>query len=420
MEEIIVTGGVRLKGSVKISGAKNAALPILAATILTSEKSRIKNVPKLEDIRTIYKLFKRLGIMVEEDGDRDREVVIDPSTLNSSEAPYDLVKTMRASCLVLGPLIARLGRARVSFPGGCAIGARPIDLHLKGLKSLGAEIGLESGYINASAQRLKGTNICLDIPTVTGTENIMMAAVLAEGETIIENPACEPEVVSLSEALNSMGASISGAGTRIIKIKGVTELKGMDYSIIPDRVEAGTFMVAAAITQGDIKIEDCIPEHVDHIIARLRDAGMFIEEGEDWVRVKGGHKIRAVDIRTSPYPGFPTDMQAQMMALMSLSDGLSVITETIFENRFMHALELKRMGADITIDGHSAVIRGVPSLSGAQVMATDLRASASLILAGLSAKGDTIISRIYHIDRGYECIEKKLEGLGAKIKRVRG
>ncbi len=418
MEEIIVTGGVRLEGSVKISGAKNAALPILAATILTSEESRIRNVPKLEDVGTVYRLLKGLGIRIEENG--NGEITIDPSGLNNSEAPYDLVKTMRASCLVLGPLLARLGKARVSLPGGCAIGARPIDLHLKGLKSLGAEIKLEEGYINARARRLKGASICLDIPTVTGTENIMMAAVLADGETIIENAACEPEVVSLSEVLHSMGASISGAGTRLIKIRGVTELKGMNYSIIPDRIETGTFMLAAAITRGDIKIEDCIPEHIDHITARLRDAGVSIEEGEDWVRVKGSPGIRAVDIRTSPYPGFPTDMQAQMMVLMSLSDGLSVIMETIFENRFMHVAELKRMGANITVDGHSAVVRGVPSLSGAQVMATDLRASASLVLAGLAAKGDTTISRIYHIDRGYECIEKKLTRLGAKIRRIKG
>lgn len=414
MDKIIIEGGRRLKGEVRISGAKNAALPILASTILAPGTSKISNTPDLIDISTMGKILTHLGAKVAVDEDR---VEIDTTNINNPEAPYDLVKTMRASVLVLCPLIARMGEAKVSLPGGCAIGARPINLHLMGLEKMGAKVEIEHGYVNVKAKRLKGTSIYLDMPTVTGTENLMMAAVLAEGTTVIENAACEPEVSDLAEALKKMGARIEGAGTDVITIEGVDNLNPVEYSVIPDRIEAGTFMVAGAITDGYIKLKGCIPEHLDAVIAKIKETGVEIKEEDDGLWVKGIKRPKAVDIKTMPYPGFPTDMQAQMMTLMTIADGISVITETIFENRFMHVAELKRMGADIKTEGNTAIVNGIPYLSGAPLMATDLRASASLIIAGLAAKGKTTLSRVYHIDRGYEKIEKKLVGLGAKITR---
>lgn len=360
------------------------------------------------------KLLIHLGARVEIERDR---IEVDTTNLNNPDAPYDLVKTMRASVLVLGPLVARNGEATVSLPGGCAIGARPINLHLLGLEKMGAKVEIEHGYVRVKAKRLRGARIYLDFPTVTGTENLMMAAVLADGTTIIENAACEPEVTDLAESLKSMGARIKGEGKDVIIIEGVESLKPINYSIIPDRIEAGTYMVAAAITDGDIIIKDCITWHLDALINKMKESGVEINEVTGGLRVKGLKRPKAVDIKTMPYPGFPTDMQAQMMALMSIADGMSVITETIFENRFMHVAELKRMGADIRVEGNTAIIKGVPYLSGAPLMATDLRASASLILAGLAARGNTILSRVYHLDRGYERMEEKLSALGAKIKR---
>lgn len=416
MEQFVIKGGKPLKGSVDISGAKNAAIPLIAASILTDQKCVIENVPRLVDVKTICRILEVLGAGIEDH--KDRKLVIDPSGIGSVEAPYDLVRTMRASVLVLGPLVARFGKAKVSLPGGCAIGARPINLHLKALESMGAKIGIEHGYVTAKASRLKGANIYFDIPTVTGTENILMAACLAEGKTVIENAACEPEVGNLADVLRSMGAEINGDGTDTIEVKGVKILHSFQHGIIPDRIETGTFMAAAAITGGEVLIKKCIPEHVHAFTVKLRETGVKVEEGDDWIEVKKGGKLKAVDIKTAPYPGFPTDMQAQMMSLLSVANGLSVITETVFENRFMHIAELKRMGADITIEGHSAIIKGVKKLSGAPLMATDLRASASLVLAGLFAEGKTTVSRIYHIDRGYERIENKLKALGADIKRV--
>ncbi len=417
MEKIIIEGGVKLNGTVKISGAKNAALPILLSSILTDQENKINNVPNLKDVDTTCQLLKGAGVKVERSG--DGQVIVDASRINNTEASYDLVRTMRASVMVLGPLLARLGKAKVSLPGGCAIGARPINLHLKGFEALGANIKLEHGYVVAEAKRLKGNRIYFDIVTVTGTENIMMAGVLAEGKTIIENAAKEPEVVNLANTLNSMGASIKGAGTDIIEINGVSRLNGGEHTVIPDRIETGTFMVAAAITGGDVEITNCIPEYIEPVIVKLTEAGMKIDTGKDFIRVKANGKIKAVDIKTSPYPAFPTDMQAQFMSLMSISEGMSVITETVFENRFMHVAELRRMGANIKVEGNTAVIKGVPKLSAAPLMATDLRASASLILAGLAAEGETVVSRVYHLDRGYEAIEKKLSALGAKIRRVK-
>lgn len=419
MDKIVIEGGERLVGEVEVSGAKNAALPLLAATILAEGTTVLENVPNLEDIRTTRKLLSKLGAKVE--ADENKHVVsVDSSSLNSCEAPYELVKTMRASSLVLGPLVARFGKARVSLPGGCAIGARPINLHLTALEKMGAEIKIDHGYVEAKARKLKGANIYFDIVTVTGTENIMMAASLAEGTTVLENAACEPEVTETAELLNRMGAKVRGAGTDVITIEGVSSLKPVSYRVMPDRIEAGTFMVASALTRGNIKLRNCVAEHSMALINKLREAGVEINAEDDGIRVIGHRRIKSVDIKTHPFPGFPTDMQAQMMVLMTLGDGLSVITETVFENRFMHVCELQRMGADIRIDGHSAIVRGVPYLSGAPVMATDLRASASLILAGLAAEGVTEVSRVYHLDRGYEKIEEKLSKLGAKIKRVKG
>ena len=417
MERIVIEGGMRLRGEVEISGAKNAALPILAATLLCPGPSTVRNVPSLKDIETIKTLLNHLGARIE--GIEKGTLRVDTSRIASCEAPYDLVKTMRASVLVLGPLVARCGEARVSLPGGCAIGARPINLHLMGLERLGAEIRMEHGDVIATAKRLRGTRVYFDIPTVTGTENIMMAATAAEGRTILENAACEPEVVELARVLQKMGVPIEGAGTDVITIEGVRELRPFDHAIMPDRIEAGTYMVAAGITGGEVRIKNCPVEHMDAIITKLREAGVHIETGDGYVEVRGEGRIRGTDVTTHPYPGFPTDMQAQFMALMSISTGTSVIRETVFENRFMHVSELRRMGADIRIEGHSAIVRGIPSLSGAPVMATDLRASASLVLAGLAAEGITEVSRVYHLDRGYERIEEKFSALGAKIKRIK-
>ncbi len=416
MEKIVIEGGVRLTGEVSISGAKNAALPIMAASMLSSGENIISNTPGLRDIKTMGHLLTRLGIEFQTG---DNRVYLGTSIINSIEAPYDLVKTMRASVLVLGPLLARIGEAKVSLPGGCAIGARGINLHLMGLKKMGADITLSEGYILAKTKRLKGASIYFDIPTVTGTENVMMAATLAGGETIIENAACEPEVVDLANALISMGADIHGAGTSVIKIKGVNKLTPLDYRIIPDRIEAGTFLAAAGITQGKISIKGCKPEHLDAVMLKLGEAGLRITKEEDGLTVENSGRMTSVDVKTMPYPGFPTDMQAQFMALMTIADGTSFITENIFENRFMHVAEMRRMGADIRTEGAAATVRGVRSLKGAPVMATDLRASASLILAGLAAEGTTVVDRVYHLDRGYEKIEEKLKLLGARIRRIK-
>lgn len=416
MKKIVIEGGYLLKGQVAISGAKNAALPLLAASILTEKECILRNTPILRDIDTFITLLQGLGVKLE---NRGKDIIVTTaSNLVSAEVPYDLVKTMRASCLILGPLLARCGYAKVSLPGGCAIGARPIDLHLAALKKLGAQIELENGYIIAKADRLKGSRIYLDIPTVTGTENIMMAAALAEGKTNIENAAKEPEITNLAEAINLMGGKIEGAGTDVIEITGVDSMHGFDIPVIPDRIEAGTFIIAAVITGGEVKVNRCIPEHLEALLLKLKEVGVRFDIGKDYVFIKQTERIKSVDIKTSYYPSFPTDMQAQMMALMTISEGTSMIIETVFENRFMHVPELKRMGADIAIEGHTAMIKGVKTLTGAPVMATDLRASASLVLAGLAAKGITIIDRIYHIDRGYECIEKKLSSLNARIRRV--
>ena len=416
MDKIIVEGGRRLEGDVIVSGAKNAALPILISALLTDGWNTFSNVPALMDIESTKKLLSTLGAQVTAENGTVR---INSSGLNSHEAPYDLVRKMRASILVLGPLLARLKKARVSLPGGCAIGARPINLHLKGLASLGAKIDLKHGYVEASAPRLVGSDIYLDIPTVTGTENLMMAAALAEGKTILRNAACEPEVVALADVLNRMGADIRDAGTAMMTIHGVPFLSPVSASIIPDRVEAGTLMIAAALTRGSVKILGCEPNHLQAVIHKLRLAGAVIDIDGSSVRVSGPEDIASIDVKTQVYPGFPTDMQAQFMVLMSVARGLSIISETIFENRFMHVSELKRMGAGITVSGNTALIKGVPVLSGAPVMASDLRASASLILAGLVAKGTTEINRVYHLDRGYEALDQKLTGLGAVIKRVR-
>ena len=416
MDKIIIYGGEKLKGEVRISGSKNAALPIIASSLLTEGWNILHNIPALADITTIKKLLVSLGVQIE----GDSPLRINASNITNCEASYDLVKTMRASILVLGPLVARMGRARVSLPGGCAIGARPVNLHLKALKDMGAKIDLRDGYIEAEASKLKGAKIYFDIATVTGTENIMMAATLAEGTTLLENAACEPEVVNLADVLNHMGAKIYGAGTTMIEIEGVESLHPVEDTIMPDRIEAGTYMIAAGLTGGDVKIMECEPAHLDALINKLNEAGMDITILDGGLRVAGGEKIISVDIKTLPYPGFPTDLQAQIVALMALGNGISVVRETVFENRFMHVNELMRMGADIIVEGNSAIVRGVPMLRGAPVMATDLRASASLILAGLVACGKTELSRVYHIDRGYECIEKKLSSLGARIERVRG
>lgn len=422
MDKIEITGGRPLNGSVEISGAKNAALPLLAASILVDGELEFTNVPNLMDIKSILLLLEDLGAKTEwfePSGEGGRGIRVNAASMNKVEAAYDLVRKMRASILVLGPLLARFGHARVSLPGGCAIGARPVDLHLKGLEALGAKIAIEHGYIEARAERLVGSEVYFDIPTVTGTENLMMAAVLAQGETTLRNCAREPEITALADALNAMGADIRGAGTAVIRINGVEGLDGKRIRVIPDRIEAGTFMVAAAASRGDVTITGCEPEHMGGIISKLRQSGVgvMILNGRT-IRVQGNESIRAVDIKTLPYPGFPTDMQAQFMVLMTVADGNSVIHETIFENRFMHVNELQRMGADISISGGNyAMVRGGRPLSGAQVMASDLRASASLVIAGLVAEGVTTINRVYHIDRGYETIEKKFSGLGADIRR---
>jgi len=416
MDRIIIQGGERLSGDVEISGAKNAALPVLVSSLLTGGWNTYHNVPDLVDVRTIKRLLTGFGADIEE----GKPFRINTDTITSHEAPYDLVRTMRASILVLGPLVAREGRARVSLPGGCAIGARPVNLHLKALRAMGAEIDLRDGYVEASAARLRGATIYFDISTVTGTENIMMAATLAKGTTVLENAASEPEIVNLADVLTRMGAKITGAGTDVIEIEGVEALQPVEARIIPDRIEAGTYMIAAGIAGGDVTIRGCRPDHLDTVIVKLREAGMEITPAEGGARIVSGGCITSVDVQTLPYPGFPTDLQAQMMVLMCLGSGSSIIKETVFENRFMHVNELLRMGADITVDGGSAIVRGVSSLRGAPVMATDLRASASLILAGLVAEGTTEISRIYHIDRGYERIEEKLSALGAAIRRVKG
>ena len=419
MDKLQITGGNRLEGEIRISGAKNAALPILAASLLADEPVTIGNVPHLHDVTTMISLLGRMGAGVTI-GDR-MQVEVDATSTRDFVAPYDLVKTMRASILVLGPLVARFGQADVSLPGGCAIGARPVNLHVAGLEALGAEIDIESGFIRARAGRLKGARIVLDTVTVTGTENLMMAATLADGRTVIENAAREPEVVDLAGFLVAMGARISGAGTDTLVVDGVERLRGCTYEVLADRIEAGTYLVAGAITGGRVRARNARPEHLDAVLAKLAEAGAKVSTGENWVEIDmAGRRPSAVDIRTAPYPAFPTDMQAQFAALNAVAEGVSTVVETIFENRYMHMLELRRLGADIRIEGHTAVIRGVERLSGAPVMATDLRASASLVLAGLVAQGTTDVQRIYHIDRGYECIEEKLGQLGANIRRAPG
>jgi len=412
---MLIRGGNPLHGNVRISGAKNAALPVLASALLTEGTNTFHNMPDLVDIKTIKKLLASMGAQIQ----GEETVQINVDKIINHTAFYDLVKTMRASILVLGPLIAREGVARVSLPGGCAIGARPVNLHLKALEEMGAHIELSGGYIEAKAERLKGAEIYFDLPTVTGTENIMMAAVLASGTTVLNNAAREPEIVNLADVLKGMGAKISGAGTDVIVIEGVTSLKPTEAAIIPDRIEAGTFMIAAGMTGGEINVTGCDPHHLEALINKLRETGMKISASKNGLNVSASKKIHSVDIKTMPYPGFPTDLQAQMMAYMAISNGLSVISETIFENRFMHVSELLRMGADIVIQGGNAIVRGVPKLRGAQTMATDLRASASLVLAALVAEGTTEISRVYHIDRGYQGIEKKFADLGADIKRIK-
>ena len=417
MEKLVVKGGKRLVGTVKTSGAKNAVLPIIAASILGVTPSHLNEVPMLEDVHTISEVLKCLGLTVT--NPEKNKLEIDSTKITSCEAPYELVRTMRASFLVMGPLLARIGRARISMPGGCAIGARPIDIHLKGFEALGVKIEQGHGYIEASApDGLKGTSIYFDFPSVGATENIMMAAALAEGTTILENAAEEPEIVALANYLNKMGAKIRGAGTNLIRIEGVKELHGADYTIIPDRIEAGTYMIAAAMTGGDIIVENVLPEHQKPLIAKLREAGAIVEEDIDRVHVVGTGKLKAVDIKTLPYPGFPTDMQAQMMAMMVVSEGRSKVTETVFENRFMHVVELNRMGARISTEGRSAVIDGSCKLTGCDVRATDLRAGAAMILVGLVADGTTRIGDLFHIDRGYENIVEKLRLLGADIERI--
>ncbi|MBZ0222775.1 MAG: UDP-N-acetylglucosamine 1-carboxyvinyltransferase [Dokdonella sp.] len=417
MAKILINGGTPLNGEVTISGAKNAVLPILAATLLADGPVTIGNVPHLHDVTTTMELLGQMGVDLVID--ERMKIHVDPRPTHKFFAPYDLVKTMRASILVLGPLVARFGEAVVSLPGGCAIGSRPVDLHLKGLQALGADVSVENGYIKAHAKRLKGARIYMDMVTVTGTENLMMAAALAQGTTVIENAAQEPEVVDLAHCLNAMGAKIEGAGTATLVIEGVERLSGTSYDVLPDRIETGTFLVAGAITGGKVLAKHARPRTLDAVLAKLEEAGAHLNTGEDWIELDmGGRRPRAVNLTTAPYPAFPTDMQAQFTALNCVAEGVGIITETVFENRFMHALELQRLGADIRLEGNSAIIKGVPKMSGAPMMATDLRASASLVLAGLVAQGDTQIDRIYHIDRGYENIEEKLGGLGAHIRRL--
>jgi UDP-N-acetylglucosamine 1-carboxyvinyltransferase len=417
MDAIEITGGNRLTGEVQVSGSKNATLPQIAAALLAPGRSVFRGVPDLADIRTLGRLLGNMGARVERDG---TTLQIDAAQVGKPEAPYELVKTMRASVLVLGPLVARFGRARVSLPGGCAIGARPIDQHLKGLQLLGAKIELAHGYVEATATRLRGARILFDLPTVTGTENLMMAAVLADGQTILENCAREPEVVALAEELNAMGGRVHGAGSSIITVDGVTSLRPLDMQVIPDRIEAGTLLAAAMITGGDVLVRGARADDLDAAVSKLREAGARISVEASGLRIVAPERPDAVDFITAPFPGFPTDLQAQLMACLAVARGASRVVETVFENRFMHVQELVRMGAVIAIDGHTAVVRGVPALSGAPVMATDLRASASLVLAGLRAEGRTTVHRVYHLDRGYESLERKLAALGANIRRVKG
>ncbi len=417
MDKLLIKGGQPLSGEVAISGAKNAALPILCASLLSAEPLHLTNVPHLNDISTMLRLLGDMGVGVTMEGVDG--LVLDGSGLNNAVASYEMVKTMRASILVLGPLVARCGEARVSLPGGCAIGARPVDQHIKGLQAMGAEITVEQGYVHAKASRLKGARICTDMVTVTGTENLMMAACLADGETIIENAAREPEVVDLANCLVSMGARISGAGTDVIRIQGVDKLHGATHSIMPDRIETGTYLCAAAVTGGNVRLTKTSAAYLDTVVDKLMDAGCEITVERDAIRLLAPPRLKAVSLRTAPYPAFPTDMQAQFMAINCVADGVATIRETIFENRFMHVNELMRLGANIQIEGNNAIVRGVEGLEGATVMATDLRASASLVIAGLVARGETLIDRIYHLDRGYERIEEKLTQLGAAVKRVR-
>ncbi|MES2366658.1 MAG: UDP-N-acetylglucosamine 1-carboxyvinyltransferase [Pseudomonadota bacterium] len=417
MDKLAIQGGVRLSGEVRISGAKNAALPILCAGLLSADTLRLENLPKLKDISTSLTLLGHLGMQVSLDDQGGVE--LQAVHLENLEAPYELVKTMRASILVLGPMLARYGEARVSLPGGCAIGSRPVDLHIKGLQAMGAEINIEHGYIHAKSSRLKGARIFMDTVTVTGTENLMMAATLADGVTILENAAREPEVVDLANCLIAMGAKIEGAGNDVIVIEGVDKLHGATHRIMPDRIETGTYLVAAAITQGQVRVLNTRADIIESVLDKLRESGAQIEVGHDWIDLEMHTRPRAVNLKTAPYPAFPTDMQAQFMALNCIAEGVGTVTETIFENRFMHVQEMQRLGADITVEGNTALVRGVDRLEGAVVMATDLRASASLVLAALIAEGETTIERIYHIDRGYECIEEKFAQLGARIRRVK-
>ncbi len=416
MDKLVIEGGVPLSGTVTISGAKNAALPILTAALLTGEALIVENVPHLRDVSTMLNLLMQMGVTTSLD--EKGGVELRAEKITDPVAPYELVKTMRASVLVLGPLVARLGEARVSLPGGCAIGLRPVDQHLKGLQAMGATIDMEQGYMIARAGRLKGARICMDLVTVTGTENLMMAATLADGVTVIENAAREPEVPDLAACLTAMGAKISGAGTDVITVEGVERLRGARHSVMPDRIETGTFLVAVAATGGDVRLTGVRPDTLDAVLGKLREMGVSIETGSDWIQVRANGAKKAVNVRTAPYPAFPTDMQAQFMALNSVAQGASRVVETIFENRFMHVQELQRLGANIEVEGNTAVIKGVAGLNGATVMATDLRASASLVVAGLIARGKTTIERIYHLDRGYERIEEKLSKLGARIRRV--
>jgi UDP-N-acetylglucosamine 1-carboxyvinyltransferase len=417
LDKLQINGGIPLEGEVRISGAKNATLPIVAGALLADGPVTIRNVPHLQDVTTMIELLGRMGVSVTID--EKMRIEIDPTTTRECFAPYELVKTMRASILVLGPLLARFGKADVSLPGGCAIGARPVNIHVAGLQAMGAEINIDSGYIRARAGRLKGARLVLDTVTVTGTENLMMAATLADGETVIENAAREPEVVDLANFLIAMGAKIQGAGTDKIVIQGVEKLHRTQYEVLPDRIEAGTYLLAGAITRGHVRVKNARPDHLDAVLGKLADAGAKVATGDSWIEMDmRGKRPRAVDVRTAPYPAFPTDMQAQFAALNTVADGVGTVIETIFENRFMHMLEMRRLGAEIRLEGNTAIIRGVERLTGAPVMATDLRASASLVLAGLVAEGRTDVERIYHIDRGYEAIEEKLAQLGAQIKRV--
>jgi len=419
LDKLLIEGGVRLEGDIRISGAKNATLPILAATLLADDVVSIGNVPHLHDVTTTIELLGRMGVSVTID-ERMR-IEVDPTTIRNYFAPYELVKTMRASILVLGPLLAKYGEAEVSLPGGCAIGTRPVNLHIEGLQAMGADIVVESGYIRAKCKRLRGANIVMDVVSVTGTENLMMAATLADGVSVIENAAREPEVVDLANCLNQMGAKVRGAGTDTIIVEGVKRLSGTHYTVLPDRIETGTFLVAGAITGGRVRLKDTRPDLLDAVLLKLQEAGAKVGTGKDWIEIDmQGKRPKAVNLRTAPYPAFPTDMQAQFAALNAVAKGTGTITETVFENRFMHVQEMQRMGADIRLEGNTAILKGVKQLTGAPVMATDLRASASLVLAGLVADGKTEVERIYHIDRGYECIEEKLQSLGARIRRIAG